>query len=145
MKGLKPILIVDDSEEDVELTIFALREENRITNDIEVIYDGEEALDYLCRQGKFQNRLDIKPALIILDLKMPKFNGFEILKTIKNDEQLRYIPVVIFTSSNEEKDIIRSYNNGANAFVVKPVDSKQFSEAIKQLGMFWGVVNVLPK
>jgi len=145
MDELRPILLVDDSEQDVELTILALQDDGKIANAIDVAYDGAEALDYLFCRGKFADRPDRNPAVILLDLKMPKVNGFEVLETIKNDEQLSSIPVVILTSSKEEQDIVKSYSGGANAFVVKPVDSEQFLEAIKQLGLFWAVVNVLPK
>jgi len=145
MDKLRPILLVDDSEQDVELTIIALQEDGRVANEIDAVYDGEEALDYLFCRKKFANRPNIKPAVILLDLKMPKVDGFEVLETIKNDEQLCVVPVVIFTSSKEDKDIVRTYSGGANAFVVKPVDSEQFLEAIKQLGLFWGIINVLPK
>jgi len=144
MSALRPILLVDDSEHDVELTTIALKEDGRVANRIDVAYDGEEALDYLYRRGKYHDRSDSHPAVILLDLKMPKVDGFEVLKTIKENEQLRAIPVVILTSSKEDRDIAKSYSTGANAFVVKPVDSEQFLEAIKHLGLFWGVVNVVP-
>lgn len=143
MDKLNPILLVDDSEQDVELTINALQCDGRIANKIDAVYDGEEALDYLYRKGKYQTRSDIKPAVILLDLKMPKVDGFEVLQTIKKDSKLCCIPVVILTSSKEDQDIVKSYTDGANAFVVKPVDSAQFIEAIKQIGLFWGVVNVV--
>jgi CheY-like chemotaxis protein len=142
---LKPILLVDDSDQDVELTIVALHEEGKIANSIDVAYDGEEALDYLFCRGSFAERPDIKPAVILLDLKMPKVDGFEVLETIKNDQHLSSIPVVILTSSKEDQDIAKSYASGANTFVVKPVDSDQFLNAIKQIGLFWGVVNVLSR
>lgn len=144
MNGLNPILLVDDSKHDVELTILALQDEGRIANPIDTAYDGAEALDYLFCRGEYENRPNIKPAVILLDLKMPKVDGFEVLKTIKEDKHLCTIPVVIFTSSKEDQDIIASYSIGANAFVVKPVDSEQFLAAIKQLGLFWGVINVVP-
>jgi len=143
MDELKPILLVDDSEQDVELTIIGLREEGKIFNDIDVVYDGEEALDYLLRRGAFEGRKGPDPAVILLDLKMPKVGGFEVLKEIKKNDKLNTIPVVILTSSREDQDIVKCYTDGANAFVVKPVDSDKFMEAIKQIGLFWGVMNVV--
>ncbi len=144
MYDIKPILLVDDSKEDVELTRMGLLADSRIANPIEVVYDGEEALDYLYRRGKFKDRKRVNPAVILLDLKMPKVSGFEVLETLKKDDDLRCIPVVIFTSSKEERDIIKSYSSGTNAFVVKPVDAGGFMDAIKQIGLFWAVVNVPP-
>ena len=144
MPGLNPILIVDDSVNDVELTTLALKEEARVANKIEAVFNGEEALDYLYYRGKFQDREKVNPAVILLDLKMPKVDGFEVLKTLKNDKKLKLIPIVILTSSKEDRDIAKSYAVGANAFVVKPVNSEQFMEAIKLLGLFWAVINVRP-
>lgn len=144
MYDVKPILLVDDSKEDVELTRMGLLTDNRIANPIDVVYDGEEALDYLYRRGKFKARRGANPAVILLDLKMPKVSGFEVLERLKKDDELRYIPVVIFSSSKEERDIVKSYSSGSNAFVVKPVDAGSFMDAIKQIGLFWAVVNVPP-
>jgi CheY-like chemotaxis protein len=144
MGELKPILLVDDSEQDVELTIIGLKEEGKIANDIDVAYDGEEALDYLFRRGAFEGRKGLDPSVVLLDLKMPKVSGFEVLEQVKKHDRLQVIPVVILTSSKEDQDIIKCYAHGANAFVVKPVDAFKFMEAIKQIGLFWGVVNVVP-
>jgi len=136
--------MVDDSEEDVELTIAGLKGDTKVANPIEVVYDGEEALDYLFRRGKYTDRKGMDPAVILLDLKMPKVDGFEVLETLKNDKKFASIPVVILTSSKEDRDIAKSYSYGANAFVVKPVNSIDFMSAIRQIGLFWGVINVVP-
>ena len=144
MEYLKPILIVDDSVNDVELITVVLQEDGRIANRIEAVYDGAEALDYLYRRGKFQGRPEVDPGVILLDLKMPKVGGFEVLETIRNDAQLKHIPIVILTSSKEDRDIVNRYADGANACVFSPVDPGQFIEAIKHLGLFWGIINVLP-
>lgn len=141
---LRPILLVDDSVADVELTLESLREDARIVNQIDVAHDGEDALDYLYGRGNYKNRPRIKPSVIMLDLKMPKVDGFEVLKIIKRDKDLMYIPIVILSSSKETRDIARSYKNGANAFMEKPVDSEKFKDAIKHLGIFWGVLNIAP-
>ena len=143
MSELKPILLVDDSEPDVELTVIALKEDAKISNEIDVVYDGEEALEYLLRRGRYSDRTGPDPVVILLDLKMPKVSGFEVLDVIKKDETLRRVPVVILTSSKEDQDIVKCYSQGANAFVVKPVGAENFTQAIKQIGLFWGVVNVV--
>jgi CheY-like chemotaxis protein len=136
----KTILLAEDNENDVELTLTALKE-CHLSNDVEVVRDGAEALDYVYRQGKYSERENGLPCVILLDLKMPKVDGHEVLRQIKSDPVLRHIPVVVLTSSREEKDLVLSYDLGVNAFVVKPVDFQQFIEAIKNLGMFWALVN----
>lgn len=139
---IKRILIVDDSPKDVELTISALAE-NNLANDIVVAEDGEEALDYLYKRGKFANEHGV-PAVILLDVKMPKMDGIEVLKHIRSNSKFRLIPVIMVTSSREERDIVESYKLGANSYVVKPVDIIQFIDAIKTLGQYWAVINQPP-
>jgi len=139
---VKRILIVDDSPKDVELTIAALGE-NNLANEVIVAEDGEEALDYLYKRGKFANNNGF-PAVILLDIKMPKMNGIEVLKHIRNDPQFKLIPVIMVTSSREEKDLVESYKLGANSYVVKPVDIVQFIDAIKVLGQYWAIINQTP-
>ena len=139
---IKRILIVDDSPKDVELTIATLAE-NNLANDIVVAEDGEEALDYLYKRGKFAY-IDGVPAVILLDIKMPKMNGIEVLKHIRSDIKFKFIPVIMVTSSREEIDLIESYKLGANSYVVKPVDIIQFINAIKVLGQYWVVINQPP-
>jgi CheY-like chemotaxis protein len=143
MQELKPILLVEDSPKDVELTLAAL-EQCQLANSVIVTRDGAEALDYLRATGSFANRNTADPAVVLLDLKMPKVDGLEVLEQIKNDPELRHTPVVMLTSSREERDLVRSYSLGVNAFVVKPVEFEQFFEAIKDLGMFWAVLNEPP-
>ena len=140
--ALKKILIVEDNPNDVELTLEALAE--YIANTTEVVRDGAEALDYLYRQGKFADRANGHPAVVLLDLKLPKVDGLEVLRTIRSDETLRLIPVVILTSSREERDVIESYKLGVNAYVVKPVNFHEFIEAVKSLGIFWAMINEPP-
>jgi len=139
---VKRILIVDDSPKDVELTIAALREKN-LANEVVVAEDGEEALDYLYKRGKFVNEKGY-PAVILLDIKMPKMNGIEVLKYIRSTPKFKLIPVIMVTSSREEKDLVESYKLGANSYVVKPVDVIQFIDAIKSLGQYWAVINQAP-
>jgi len=139
----KQILLVEDDNNDAELTIKALKESN-IANQIIRVEDGEEAINYLKCEGKYQSRQNLHPALILLDLKLPKINGLEVLKTIRGNAALKYIPVVVLTSSREEQDLIRSYELGVNAYVVKPVDFQKFALAIKELGIFWLVINIPP-
>jgi DNA-binding response OmpR family regulator len=127
----------------VELTLTALAEYN-LTNEVVVIHDGEQALDYLYRRGSFEARTNENPAVLLLDLKLPKVDGLEVLQQIKSDEALRMIPVVVLTSSREESDMVASYRLGVNAYVVKPVDFHEFVNAIKELGMFWALVNEPP-
>ncbi len=137
------ILLVEDDPNDVELTLSALRE-NHLANEVVVTRDGEEALDYLYRRGAYESREEGNPAVMLLDLKLPKVDGLEVLEQIKGDPKLRHMPVVMLTSSREERDLVRSYQLGVNAFVVKPVGFEQFFEAIKDLGMFWAVLNEPP-
>ncbi|MBW8781773.1 MAG: response regulator [Verrucomicrobia bacterium] len=143
MSELKSILFAEDSPLDVEMTLAALSEHN-LANEVVVVCDGEEALDYLYFRGRFKLRANGNPAVVLLDLKMPKVDGLEVLRTLKSDEQLRNIPVVMLTSSREEQDLVRSYNAGANAYVVKPVDFQAFVEAVKQVGTFWAIHNQPP-
>ena len=144
MNTLKNILLVEDDPNDVELMREALYE-NNLVNDLTVVHDGEQALDYLYRRGKFAERNQIDPAVILLDLKLPKMDGLEVLATVKNDPALRLIPIVMMTSSREESDLVRSYELGVNAYVVKPVDFEQFVIAVRQLGIFWAILNERPK
>lgn len=137
------ILLAEDSAQDAELTLNALAEHN-ITNSVDVARDGAEALDYLYRRGEFAGRPGGNPVLVLLDLKMPRMDGLEVLRTVKADPQLRTIPVVILTSSREEQDVVRSYELGVNAYVVKPVEFDQFMRAVRDLGLFWLLVNETP-
>lgn len=143
MNTLGRILIVEDDPRDVELTLTALEEYN-LANAVVVTRDGQEALDYLCRRGQFQSRSDGNPAVMLLDLKLPKVDGLEVLKQVRSDDHLKMIPVVVLTSSHEEKDMMRSYKLGVNAYVVKPVDFHEFVNAVKELGVFWAVINEPP-
>ncbi|MDX2032103.1 MAG: response regulator [Blastocatellia bacterium] len=144
MRNNEKILLVEDDLMDVELTLNALAE-NNITNDVVVARDGAEALDYLYRRGRFAARGDHDPLLVLLDIKLPKVDGLQVLDQLKGDERLRALPVVMLTSSNEEKDIVRSYHLGVNAYVVKPVDFDEFAAAIKQVGLFWTITNHPPQ
>jgi CheY-like chemotaxis protein len=143
MNKLGRILLVEDDPKDVELTLTALEEYN-LANEVIVARDGEEALEYLYSRGKFKTRSSDNPAVMLLDLKLPKVDGLEVLKQIKSEEKLRAIPVVVLTSSGEEKDMVASYRLGVNAYVVKPVDFHEFVNAIKELGVFWAVINQPP-
>lgn len=143
MNTLGRILLVEDDPKDVELTLTAL-DEYRLANEVVVTSDGEQALDYLYYRGKYAQRTRGNPAVLLLDLKLPKVDGFEVLKQIKDDEQLQLIPVVVLTSSREEKDMVASYKLGVNAYVVKPVDFHEFVNAVKELGAFWAVINEPP-
>ena len=143
MEKLGRILMVEDDPKDVELSLTALEDYN-LANEVVVARDGEEALDYLYCRGQFKDRVGDNPAVMLLDLKLPKVDGLEVLKQIKSDEKLRLIPVVVLTSSKEEKDMVASYKLGVNAYVVKPVDFHEFVNAIKELGAFWAVVNEPP-
>ena len=143
MIELKRILLVEDNPNDVELTLEALAEHN-LANSVVVARDGEEALDYLFYRGTFAGRPAGNPVVILLDLKLPKVSGHEVLRAIRADSKLRLIPVVLLTSSREEQDLIEGYRNGVNAYVVKPVDFSDFLEAMKSLGVFWAVINEAP-
>jgi|SRR5882724_2414397 len=143
MTQLGRILMVEDDPKDVELTLTAL-EEYKLANEVVVTRDGEEALDYLHCRGNFKTRTHDNPAVLLLDLKLPKVDGLEVLQQIKSDEKLRMIPVVVLTSSHEERDMVASYKLGVNAYVVKPVDFHEFVNAIKELGIFWAVINEPP-
>jgi CheY-like chemotaxis protein len=136
-------LLAEDDPNDVELTLTALAEHN-LANKVEVVRDGAEALDYLFRRGKFATRPDANPVVVLLDLKMPKVNGLEVLHKIKTDEKLKTVPVVALTSSRESPDVKRCYEYGVNAYVVKPVGFPDFINAVKQLGIFWAVLNQPP-
>lgn len=140
---IRNILLVDDDPCDVELTLAAL-EENLLANQVQVVHDGEQALDYLYHRGKFSDRGGGNPILMLLDLKMPKISGLEVLKIVKTDPQLKAIPVVVLTSSRETPDQIECYQHGVNAYVVKPVDFSEFMRAVKQLGVFWAAINLPP-
>jgi len=138
------ILLVEDSVEDAELTIRALRH-NKLANNIQVAEDGVEALDFLFCRGSYKDRtFSHPPRLVLLDLKLPKIDGLEVLRAIRADPRTKAIPVVVLTSSKEQKDVITGYNLGVSAYVQKPVDFKQFSEAIRQIGMFWMLINQAP-
>lgn len=140
MTPLRPILLAEDSPKDAELVLAALKR-NNLANEVVVTRDGAEVLDYLHRRGQFQSREPGLPVVLFLDLKMPKVDGLDVLREIKSDENLRTVPVVMLTSSREETDLVKSYQLGANAYVVKPVGFQQFADAIKQTGMFWAVIN----
>ncbi len=143
MKTLKRILLAEDDPSDIELTLNALSEYN-LANDIFIVRDGAEALDYLYRRGNFVKEPGGNPIVILLDLKMPKVDGIEVLKQIKSDKDLQMIPVVILTSSRESRDLETCYQLGANAYVVKPVKFAGFVEAVKQIGVFWALINEYP-
>ena len=143
MTELRKILLAEDNANDVELTLAAFHE-NRVANEVVVVRDGAQALDYLYRRNAYAERADSHPALLLLDLKMPKVDGTEVLRQVKSDPALRMIPVVVLTSSREEQDLLRSYDLGVNAYVVKPVDFTEFVNAVKLIGGFWAVVNEPP-
>ena len=140
---VKRILLVEDSPKDIELMLTALKECN-LGNEVDVAQDGQEALDYLNRVSPYDKRPEGNPAVVLLDLKLPKVDGFEVLRRIRNDNRLKRIPVVILTSSFENRDVLASYELGVNAYVVKPLDFEQFFAAIKKLGVFWAVINQPP-
>ncbi|UZJ57688.1 response regulator [Pseudomonas sp. KU26590] len=140
---LKPILLVEDNPNDLELTLVAL-ERSQLANEVIVLRDGAEALDYLLRRNQHHDRVAGNPAVLLLDLKLPKVDGLEVLKAIRETEELRSIPVVMLTSSREEPDLDRAYSLGVNAYVVKPVEFKEFVSAISDLGVFWAVLNEPP-
>ena len=143
MGTLGRILMVEDDPKDVELTLTALEDYN-LANEVVVTRDGEEALDYLYCRGTYETRSGENPAVLLLDLKLPKVDGLEVLQQIKTDEKLKLIPVVVLTSSHEEKDMVASYRLGVNAYVVKPVDFHEFVNAIRELGIFWAIINQPP-
>jgi len=140
---IRTILLAEDNPKDVELTIEALAEHN-LANNVFVVRDGVETMNYLRHEGKYKQRKPGNPAVLLLDIKMPRMDGLEVLKAIRSDNMLKMLPVVILTSSREEQDLIRSYELGVNAYVVKPVDFKDFIEAVKQIGIFWALINEAP-
>lgn len=141
--ALPPLLLVEDDDNDRELSVLAL-EQSHLANPIEHVRDGAQALDYLYRRGAYAGRAGPDPAIILLDLKLPKVDGLQVLREIKSDARLRVIPVVMLTSSREESDLITSYELGVNAYVVKPVGFQKFIEAVQRLGAFWFVLNEGP-
>jgi CheY-like chemotaxis protein len=143
MEKLGRILMVEDDPGDVELALTAL-DEYHLANEVVVARDGQQALHYLHCQGEFSSRPEGNPAVMLLDLKLPKVDGLEVLQKIRSDDRLKMIPVVVLTSSHEEKDMVRSYALGVNAYVVKPVDFHEFVNAVKELGVFWAVINEPP-
>ena len=143
MSELRRILLAEDNANDVELTLAALGEHN-LANEVVVVRDGSEALDYLDRRGPYAQRPTENPAVVVLDIKMPKVSGLDVLRVMKQEEAFRMIPVVMLTSSREEGDLMKSYQLGVNAYVVKPVDFVQFSSAVKHLGLFWAIINEAP-
>ena len=143
MKNLRTILLVEDNSKDVELTIEAL-DEHKLTNRVSVVRDGVEAMEYLRCEGEYAKRKNENPAVILLDIKMPRMDGLEVLKAIRADDKLKFIPVVMLTSSREDPDLRACYELGVNAYVVKPVDFKEFIDAVKPLGVFWALLNETP-
>ena len=143
MNGLGRILLVEDDPRDVDLTLGALAEYN-LANEVVVVRDGAQALDYLRLEGSYSSRVQDNPAVVLLDLKLPKVDGLEVLREIRLDARLKLIPVVVLTSSREDKDMVASYQLGVNAYVVKPVDFHEFVNAVKELGVFWAVINEPP-
>ncbi|HEX2553477.1 MAG TPA: response regulator [Microvirga sp.] len=143
MPELKPILLVEDNPKDVELTLAAL-EDARVANEVVVARDGAEALDYLFGRGSHEGKNTRDPALVILDLKMPKIDGMEVLKAVKENPTLAQVPVVMLTGSKEERDVLQGYNLGANSYVIKPFGTEEFMSAIRHLGIFWAILNEPP-
>ena len=143
MVEIRTILFAEDNPMDVELTLEALADHN-LANNVIVVRDGVETLEYLRCEGKYKQRISGNPAVLLLDIKMPRMDGLEVLKAIRGDDKLKTLPVVMLTSSREEQDMVRSYALGVNAYVVKPVDFKEFIEAVKQVGVFWAVINEVP-
>lgn len=145
MSNNKTILLVEDNPDDVDLTLRALKKHN-IMNEVIIVNDGVQALDYLFGAGDYASRdTNVFPEVILLDLKLPKINGLEVLQRLRADNRTRFLPVVVLTSSNEERDLVDSYRLGANSYVQKPVNFSQFTEAIRQLGMYWLLLNKSPK
>ncbi len=144
MVDLKTILIVEDNPQDVELTLEALSTHN-LANNVIAVGDGVEAIEYLTYKGKYESRIKGNPSVILLDIKMPRMDGIEVLEYIRADEKLKMIPVVMLTSSREEPDLVKCYKLGVNAYVVKPVGFKDFLEAVKQIGIFWALLNEHPE
>jgi CheY-like chemotaxis protein len=143
MASLKRILLAEDNDRDVELTLAALAQ-NNLANEVVVVRDGVEVLDYLNERGKFAGHDNGLPAVILLDLKMPRLDGMEVLREVKSNDRFKQIPVVMLTSSREERDLLRSYELGVNAYVVKPVDFQKFVESVRDLGFFWAMINEPP-
>jgi CheY-like chemotaxis protein len=143
IRSTMSILLIEDNPDDVELTLFALKK-NNIANPVVVIRDGQEAVDYIFFQGKYANSTHPAPGLILLDLKLPRVDGIEILKKIKETDSIKLIPVVVLTSSKEERDVIESYKLGVNSYIRKPVDFDQFVEAVKTMGLYWLLLNEPP-
>jgi CheY-like chemotaxis protein len=143
MSGLKRILYAEDNPKDVELTLTAFQECN-LANEVDVVNDGQSVLDYLTFQGAYRTRAREYPAMVLLDIKMPRVDGMEVLKRIKEDDKLKLIPVVMLTSSREERDLAESYKLGVNAYVVKPIDFADFLRAVKELAIFWAIINEKP-
>ncbi|MCX6148909.1 MAG: response regulator [Ignavibacteriales bacterium] len=143
MVELRTILLAEDNPKDVELTLEALSEHN-LANHVTVVKDGVEAMEFLRCEGKYKLRKSGLPAVLLLDIKMPRMDGIEVLRTVRSDPALKLLPVVVLTSSREEKDLINSYELGVNAYVVKPVDFKDFIQAVKEIGVFWAIINEVP-
>ena len=142
---LVEILLVEDNPKDMELTLYSLRE-NKLANNIETVRDGEEALDFIfCRNAYANRSMDNKPKVILLDLKLPKVNGLEVLQQIKNDDRTKTIPIVVLTSSREDKDLEECYKLGVNSYMVKPIDFNQFTTAVREIGLYWLLHNEVPK
>lgn len=143
MTAIRPILLAEDSIADAEMTIDALSEAG-VANPIVRVEDGIEAMDYLRQRGKFEGREDILPAVLLLDIKMPRMDGIELLRSLREDERLRRLPVVILSSSREERDVAECWSLGVNAYVVKPHDIGEYFEAVRTTGKFWGTINIAP-
>ena len=143
MPPLKRILLAEDNEKDIELTLAAL-EEYHLASEVVVVRDGAEALDYLHQRGQYANRGHGLPVVVLLDLKMPKVDGLEVLRLMRADADLKRLPVVMLTSSREEHDLVKSYQLGVNAYVIKPADSQQFVDSVRRLGFFWAIINEPP-
>lgn len=143
MISTRSILLVEDNSKDVELTLEAMAE-NNLDKRVVVVRDGVQAMDYLLRTGQFSNRKPGNPAVILLDIKMPRMDGIQVLRNIRGNAELKRIPVVMLTTSREEQDLISTYNLGVNAYVVKPVGFQEFIEAVRQIGSVWAILNELP-